>query len=381
VAEAPRLPGVLSDVESQPIPTYVPEPLPNPFAPETTEAPAQSTQGPLDLRIWPEAPIDTATPLDILVRENARRLLTEQTVPTFQQPSELTQAPGVEPDQTGVWPSSVLGPVPAPGAGLEPGGDVFTDMQLALELSQNPQAEWYTDMFGAAGTIPSAAQSETPTSSIERQAYAVEAAGAFLARLFETPLQTFVGRDATAVNDELRKAETALATGQYYDAVRHYERVRVLDPTNPLPIFGQGHALLAAGEYVSAANSLINGLERFPEFASFQIDLEALIGGGEIVDIRRADLIRQLARNEDPQLRFLLGYLEVHAGMIEFGLQNLEKAAGDADPGSLIRRYPEMIRHKAWLGPQLLPESVDSPGPPDADAPAEHSAPSEEEPK
>ena len=210
---------------------------------------------------------------------------------------------------------------------------------------------------------------------------ALDAAEQFLTRVFEAPLQTFVGQSASAVNDELRKAETAMALGRYCDAVRHYERVRVLDPANPLPLIGKGHALLAAGEYVSAAVSLLSGLERFPELARFHVDLTALMGSGEIVDIRRADLMRQLARNDDPQLRFLLGYLEVHSGLIEFGMQNQEKAAREAEPGSLIRRYPGMIRHKAWLSPGLPNGAIDESAPAGGNVPATEPGVSEEESK
>lgn len=377
--EPPRLPGPLSRAELQPNPSYVPQPVPDPLGLDDAEAPTGVALGPLDLRTWPEPLVDAATPLETLVQENARRLSTEWPGPALEQPGDLSEAPGAEPRPATGLAGLMPGPVPAPG--IEPGGDVFTDMQLALELSRNPRPEWYSEIFEPADMVPTEAQPESPTLSIERETRAVAAAEEFLIRVFEAPLQTFVGQSTTLLNDELRKAETAMALGRYYDAVRHYERVRVLDPANPLPLIGKGHALLAAGEYVSAAASLTNGLERFPELARFQVDLQALMGGGEIVDIRRADLMKQLDRREDPQLRFLLGYLEVHAGMIEFGLQNLEKAAGEAEPGSLIRRYPDMIRHKVWLSPGLVPDGIDHPGPADRGIPGSESTPSEEESK
>jgi len=379
--EPPRLPGPLSPAELQPNPSYVPEPVPDPLGLDRAEAPTGPARGPLDLRTWPEPLVDVATPLETLVQENARRLSTEWPGPAVEQPGDLFQAPGAEARPAAGLAGLTPGPVPAPGTGIEPGGDVFTDMQLALELSRNPQPEWYREIFEPVDMVPTEAQPESPTLSIERETRAAEAAEEFLIRVFEAPLQTFVGRSATLVNAELGQAETAMALGRYYDAVRHYERVRILDPANPLPLIGKGHALLAAGEYVSAATSLINGLERFPELARFQVDLETLMGGGEIVDIRRADLMKQLARRENPQLRFLLGYLEVHAGMIEFGMQNLEQAAGEAEPGSLIRRYPDMIRHKAWLSPGPVPEGIDHPGPADRNIPGSESTPLEEESK
>ncbi|MBU0617649.1 MAG: hypothetical protein KKI02_08020, partial [Planctomycetes bacterium] len=379
--EPPRLPGPLSAAQLRPNPSYAPVPVPDPFAADRAEAMADEVQDPLDLRVWPEPLWDAVTPLDVLMRENAARLAAEPALSPVQQPEDLFAAPPARMGPEGGMTGSVAGPVSLPGPVMQPGGDVFTDMQLALELSRNPQAEWYSEIFAPPGAEMIEGPSDGPTLSMERQTRALEAAEQFLVRVFEAPLHTFVGQSATAVNDALREAETAMALGRYYDAVRHYERVRVLDPANPLPLIGKGHALLAAGEYLSAAFSLLNGLERFPELARFHVDLEALMGGGEIVDIRRANLMKQLARKEDPQLRFLLGYLEVHSGLIEFGMQNLEQAARDAEPGSLIRRYPGMIRHKAWLSPGLPNGAIDESAPAGGNVPANEPGVSEEESK
>ena len=176
--------------------------------------------------------------------------------------------------------------------------------------------------------------------------------------MLQNALQSFAGESTTAVNTELRRAESFMNLGRYYDAADYYRRAHLLDPLNPLPLVGRGHALLAAGDYLSAAVMLTQGLERFPEMARFSLDLKAMMGGGEIVDIRRADIMRQLQQNEDPRLRFLLGYLEFHGGMPERGIENLRKAAGEADPGTLLRRYPDMLEGKGALPPPKLPPGV-----------------------
>jgi len=226
-----------------------------------------------------------------------------------------------------------------------PGNDVFTDMQLALTLQRNPAAEWFTDMQAAVRQGAAA----TP----ELQEFADAQAEEFVGQVMDQPIRTFVGRGASALNDELLKAEALLDIGQYYDAAARYEIAHVVDPLNPLPLIGKGHALLAAGEYLSAAVFLTRGLERFPELVRFSVDLESLIGSGEIIDIRRADIMRRLAGREDPRLRFLLGYLEYHTGDRESGLKHLEKAAAEAEFGSIIRRYPAMLRGGALPAPKL----------------------------
>jgi tetratricopeptide (TPR) repeat protein len=224
---------------------------------------------------------------------------------------------------------------------------------------------------------------ESPTLNIEMQTRAALAADVFLIRMLRTPLRSFVSAGPAPVNDALRQAEAAMEMGRYYDAARHYERARVLDPMNPLPLIGKGHALLASGDYVSAAFHLVRGLERFPELTRFQVDLTAMMGGGEIVDIRRADLMKLLANREEPELRFLLGYLEIHSGNRELGLQNLDRAAQEANPGSLIRHYPDMIRGKGLLPPPKLPD-LEAPSrltPGESPVPSGDGAASTEEPE
>ncbi|MFQ5805516.1 MAG: tetratricopeptide repeat protein [Phycisphaerae bacterium] len=361
--EQPRLPGPLSDVSLPPRPTYLPEVRGQEFGADGSPASAAGVQEPLDLRVWPEGPIRSVpTPLDILVQENAARLFGGRTPAALPQPGEMAGAPDTDlrPEETQATDRPPGEPT-LPDVGSLLGKDVFTDLQLALDLSLNPEAEWYTEMLGAAPGSPALPTEtpvpESPTRSVEMQARAAAAAQDFLTRILEAPLQTFAGRGVSARNDELRKAEAAMELGRYYDAVRHYERAHRLDPANPLALIGKGYALLAAGEYVSAALSLISGLERFPQFTHFRVDLTALLGGGEIVDIRRADLMKLLARNEDPQLRFLLGYLEIHTGQRELGLENLDRAAREAKPGTLIWRYPDLVRRKGAPPPKPAPDA------------------------
>ncbi len=234
-----------------------------------------------------------------------------------------------------------------PRPSVLPGQDVFTDLQLSISLQRDPGAEWFRDM--------QAALREDPSLPEHMRAMAALDAREFLQRVQGTPMRTFAGEGPSPVNEALREAEALMAEGRYFDAARRYERAQVFDPLNPLPAIGRGHALLAAGNYNTAALSLTVGLERFPELARFAVDLSALMGGGEVIDIRRSDLIRQLERREDPRLRFLLGYLEFHSGQRERGLENLRKAAAMAEPGSLIRRYPEMLTGEGVLPPPKLP--------------------------
>ncbi len=236
-----------------------------------------------------------------------------------------------------------------------PGQDVFTDLRLAATLAEDPRADWFDELKRLARQAGSAERMQQ-LEQLDAQQY--------VQRVLSEPIRTFAGKAPTAINDLLLKAEGLMAVGQYYDAARNYERAAALDPTNPLPWIGRAHALLAAGEYLSAAVSLTRGLKRFPDLARFHLDLKALMGGGEVVDIRRAEIMRLLKRREDYRLRFLLGYLEYHSGNRKLGLENLRQAADEAPIGSIIRRYPNMIQGKSLPPPELdLPAFSPTPGP------------------
>ena len=170
--------------------------------------------------------------------------------------------------------------------------------------------------------------------------------------LLESPMKSFAGRYQDQMNGYLRDGEEALRKGEYYRAAGFFDLANTVDPTNPLPLLHRGHALLAAGDYVSAATSLERGIARFPQIAAFQIDLPAL--GGSIYDVRRADLEKKLATSDQYELRFLLGYLELYSGLPEEGIRDLEQAAKAAPPDSIVSVFADLVTSRKEL--PALPE-------------------------
>lgn len=306
---------------------------------QASAPPERLEWGPLDLRL-PGAAVEPdrrLTSLDLMLEGDSRTLLTRRA-------EQLLQRLGRTADQA---PAGSLGTAEPPSEpalptlrdlGLAPGRDVFTDLRLALALAADPQAEWFQQLRTQGGDPRLALETAQEQIAAESQA--------FVERILTAPIQTFVGSEANVFNDEMLKAEALMEIGDYLDAANRYERARRLAPENPLAILGKGHAMLAAGDYLSAAVYLVRGLEMFPQLATFKIDLTRLLGGGEIVDIRRADIMKQLGLYEDARLRFLLGYIEVHTGNLDSGLENLEKAAESGQLGPALRRYPALLRQR-----------------------------------
>jgi len=176
-------------------------------------------------------------------------------------------------------------------------------------------------------------------------------AAAWAREYLTRPLTSFTGTSPTAVNEYLRRAEADMQSANYYRAADLYAMAARIDPDSPLPVLGQSQALVAAGEYLSAANLLSRAIDRFPGIAYFRIDLNAFIPNPQLLEARRADLERILKQNEDYRLRFLLGYLEYYSGYTLPGLDDLAKAAAKAPPGSAPVRFLEMLKQGRSVSP------------------------------
>ena len=161
--------------------------------------------------------------------------------------------------------------------------------------------------------------------------------------ILNSPIRSFVAGAQSRVNQLMTLGEAALRERKFYAAAGHFEEAMTVDRDNPLPYLGRGHALAAAGDYRSAVLSIRLGIERFPEIANFDLDLLALVGQSDIFDRRRADLESLLTANENYELRFLLGYLELYSDLRMDGLNDLQKAAKGAPRDSVIAKFPDML--------------------------------------
>jgi hypothetical protein len=99
-----------------------------------------------------------------------------------------------------------------------PGHDLFSDMRIALEVSRNPEADWYQQMR----------ESAMASSVIEGRQLelATQEANELVERMLNTPLRSLVGEGRTNANNELLKAESLMEIGHYYEAASALRRGR-----------------------------------------------------------------------------------------------------------------------------------------------------------
>jgi len=141
-------------------------------------------------------------------------------------------------------------------------------------------------------------------------------------------------------NQHIQAAQGHLKAGRYYAAADSFALASIykLDPgeagSDPvqagglaLCFAGRGHALFAAGEYISSALFLSRALKIAPEYARTKIDLAGMLGGENKLESRIADIKEWLGRSDSAQLEFLLGYVCYRMGRLEQAKQSINSAS------------------------------------------------------
>ena len=122
----------------------------------------------------------------------------------------------------------------------------------------------------------------------------------------------------------MRAAEQYIKAGRYYQAADCFALANIYDSDNPLALAGKGHALFAAGEYISSALFISRALAIAPEYAQTNIDLRAISGGENELASRIADAEQWLARSGSNELRFLLSYVYYRTGRLNQAKQAID---------------------------------------------------------
>ena len=138
--------------------------------------------------------------------------------------------------------------------------------------------------------------------------------------------KSFDSLSESKFNQHMRDAEEHLKAGSYYRAASCFSLASVYQADNPLALAGRGHALFAAGEYVSSALFLSRALAISPEYLQMRVDLVAMLGDGNKLAGRIADIEQWLARSGSSQLQFLLGYVYYRTGQLLRAKQAIDAA-------------------------------------------------------
>jgi tetratricopeptide (TPR) repeat protein len=117
-------------------------------------------------------------------------------------------------------------------------------------------------------------------------------------------------------NQYMREAEAYLKAGRYYRAASSFSLASVYQPDNPLALAGRGHALFAAGEYVSSALFISRALTISPEYLRMRVDFGAIFVDTNKLAARIEEIKQWLARSGSSQLQFLLGYVYYRTGQL-----------------------------------------------------------------
>jgi tetratricopeptide (TPR) repeat protein len=119
---------------------------------------------------------------------------------------------------------------------------------------------------------------------------------------------------ASRFNHRFQQANARMKSGRYYEAADSFALASIYKPGDPLCLAGRGHALLAAGEYISSALFIARAVEASPEYLQEKIDLATLLGSQNIVENRIADIKERTGGSSSAKLQLLLGYLYYRMG-------------------------------------------------------------------
>lgn len=110
-------------------------------------------------------------------------------------------------------------------------------------------------------------------------------------------------------NEYILAAGKFFKQGQYYRAADAYILAGVWVGEHPRPIIGRGHALFAAGEYMSSSFFIQKAISLDPEYASKKFNLQSLLFDLDMIENRLLEVMTWQQKSGSGELTFLLAYL------------------------------------------------------------------------
>jgi len=123
--------------------------------------------------------------------------------------------------------------------------------------------------------------------------------------------------------DYLHYGRQLMQQKHYIQAVEAFDKAIQNNPTDSVGYREKGHAQIAAGAFVSAAENINQTFVRDPELGLTKIDLPELLA---IFQQRLSELDRLQKQAQNPSMLFLKGYILYQIGSVEQAKVALEKA-------------------------------------------------------
>ncbi|UCG46783.1 MAG: hypothetical protein JSU94_14925 [Phycisphaerales bacterium] len=156
------------------------------------------------------------------------------------------------------------------------------------------------------------------------------------------PYKDLASFSESKFNQHVAAAETYLKQGVYYRASDSYSLALIYKAGDVQAHAGKGHALFAAGEYMSSALFLSRALEASPEYARSAVDLAGLLGIDNI-ESRIADVREWLDRSKAPELEFLLGYVYYRIGRLQAAEAALASASAKMPQSAAVTALKKAV--------------------------------------
>ncbi len=110
-------------------------------------------------------------------------------------------------------------------------------------------------------------------------------------------------------NEYIQAAGKFFKQGKYYRAADAYILAGVWSGEHPQPLIGRGHALFAAGEYMSSSYFIQRAITLDPEYASKKFDLRQLLFDLDMIENGLLEVMAWQQKSGSGELAFLLAYL------------------------------------------------------------------------
>jgi tetratricopeptide (TPR) repeat protein len=126
-----------------------------------------------------------------------------------------------------------------------------------------------------------------------------------------------------------RSAQEQLRLGNFYQAADSFTLASIYEPDNSLCYAGHGHALFAAGQFVSSALFIIRAIELNPDYIQTNIDLVTIAGGRDNIASRITELEQLLKKAPASGLQILTAYVYYRTNQLAEARQIINAAYQD----------------------------------------------------